>query len=207
MEKVRKESWKEAARLGYPANQHLPLLDEPKQVRAQLEVENRLLALYAVVACAYGFSKNRARAWVESEGVGGSLTNNELIFIRSESSISDDSGIKWRVEGLWALAWALSCHDNLDFSDSCSDDFVFIFPDLKRGEPASRFREKLTIRSLIDITQKCDTAYCLHWGAREMALRGRVIYRSVPINVLVERRRALEWIISDEMWDNISLDT
>ena len=195
--------------LGYQFNPNLPVLDEVQVQRNCTEVSNRILSLYACVACAYGFSKATAIEWLKREQLWESLTESERQFLegRAESSTST---IQWQVEALWSLTWTAGYHDDLDFSRPCPDSFIQLFPDLKKGEDTASFKAKCQLRPSEAIIEKLDLSYCLHWAVRDFELSGRETGRGpnkVEGQVIVERRRALEWIISDDDWDDVSLDT
>lgn len=115
--------------------------------------------------------------------------------------------MQWQVEALWALAWAIGFHEALDFSDSCPDNFVTMLPDLKAGVSSEPFLTNLEIRPTGALLAKCDLVYCLHWGIRNAALSARPIIGAVPEGVIRERRRALDWLLSDQAWYEVNLDT
>jgi hypothetical protein len=206
LEQVRAQSLAVASSLGYPVNINLPALDISDSVPTLAEAKERLLVLYAVVSFSYGLGREDAINWLKQEGLFDDLAPSELVFLTGQTTRAQKNSMQWRVEGIWALAWAVSIHETLDFSDSCSDSFIAMLPDLKRGE-SSRSLSNLRMRNFEDIVAKCDLAYCLHWGAREAELSGNPIPRAVPINVILERRRALEWLVSDQDWDEVNLDT
>lgn len=207
LDQIREGSWAEAARLGYPVNPALPLLDVDRLMRGSSETAQRLLALHAVAASSYGFDKHKAQLWLEREGLIEALTPDEATFLGSTSSAAQNARMQWRVEALWTLAWSLSFHDQLDFADSCSDDFVTMLPDLRIAPPAQPFLERAEIRDTQAVIEKCDLAYCLHWGAREAALASKAIPNAIPEAAISERRLALEWLVDESDWDEISLDT
>ncbi len=66
---------------------------------------------------------------------------------------------------------------------------------------------KARLRSDDQIVSAADLAYCLHWAIRQSELEGKRPPGKVPPYVVVERRRALEWLLSDEDWDDVPLDT
>lgn len=207
MRRIREDSVKIARALGYPMNPDLPLLDEVKVVRSTSETLDRLLSLYAVVACSYGFSKEAAKGWLVAEGLSGALSEAESVYLDDPSPGHLDTSKQWQVECLWALAWCVGCHDHLDFSDSCPDNFIQMLPDIGAGEPSARFREGLQLREKSEIAAQADLAYCLHWAVRNAELMGQRPPGHIPGNVVVERRRALEWLIGQDAWDEIALDT
>jgi hypothetical protein len=98
--------------------------------------------------------------------------------------------------------------DELDFGRRCDDDFIAKLPNLKTGEPAAGFRRRARLREADEIGAELDLAYCLHWAVREASLAGNAPPPGmVPSYVVVERRRALEWLAGKDDWDATSLDT
>jgi len=82
-----------------------------------------------------------------------------------------------------------------------------MLPDIKNAAPSRAFQAGLKLRSAADLLQAADLAYCLHWAIRDAELNGNVAPGRVPPEVVVERRRALEWMMGDEYWDDVNLDT
>ncbi len=206
VEALRRRSLKVAARLRMPVAPHLPLLDADLRLRPESETVDRSLCVHAAAACAHGFSREKALRWLEEEGLREALSEGEARFLTR--GVGEPSAFMLTVEGLWALAWALQKVDRLDFSRACADDFVYMLPDLKRSESGEAFRRSAHQRTLEEIAAAADLAYCLHWAVRESALDGRGLPGRIrdPV-VVVERRRALEWLVGAEEWDAVSLDT
>ena len=202
---VREQSLKTASRLGFEVNKALPLLDEIQNARTADETFKRLLCLHATAACAYGFDRGKARAWLEQEDALGDLMASEQQFI--ENGSGDPNRFKIQVEGMWALAWALGIVPRLDFGKDCDNKFVMLLPNLKIGEKSDALRSKVKPRATDEVIAACDLAYCLHWAVRQAQLTGGKLPGKVQPYVIEERRRALEWLISSDQWDDVSLDT
>jgi hypothetical protein len=81
-----------------------------------------------------------------------------------------------------------------------------MLPDLKKLESTTRFRDRARMRSWQDIFSFCDLAYCLHWAIQEASRTNRGV-TNIQAYVIIERRRALEWVLYGEDWDSVSLDT
>lgn len=207
MLEMREQNLNVAKALGYPVNESLPVLDDPEEIRSLSDTTDRMLCLNAVVASSYGFSKNKAMKWLEREGAVNHLAESEKEYLQSESDEMANAQKQWQVEALWALAWCVGCHDQLDFADSCSDGFIQMLPDIAKDESTERFRETLNLRNVPEILQKADLAYCLHWAVRDAETRGHKAPGKVPGNVVAERRRALDWVIAEDQWDDLTLDT
>lgn len=207
LEEIRSKNIMEAHRLGYPTNEALPLLDAPLRKRPLVDAIGRFAALHTVVAASYGFQKDKAKDWLKTHGYFGFLTANEEKYLRERMTSHSDGFFQWQVEALWAFAWAFSLHSNLDFSDSCSDQFVKLLPDLKNGADSTAFFMKLQLRPLDELVSQADLAYCLHWAFREAELNGTTLPGEIPATVIAERRRALDWILYEIDWDEPSLST
>jgi len=194
--------------LGYQFNENLPSLDDVRIQRDETEVIGRILCVYVSVACSYGFSKEQATSWLQRESLTKFLTEAETDFLNG-SSESYKTAIQWQVEALWALSWACGYHDELDFSVSCPDAFIGLFPDLKSGQSSSEFRYRCKIRSSDEIAEMLDLSYCLHWAVRNSGLTDRPQNANgkVEPRVIEERRRSFEWLVSDDDWESVSLDT
>ena len=202
---VREQSLQAASRLGFAVNKSLPFLGQVKAIRNAEEIVKRLLCLHAVAACSYGFDRAKARVWLERELVFGDLVAAERRFI--EEGQGDAVRFKVQVEGMWALAWALGMVRQLDFSKDCDSKFVTALPNLKDGEAGDAFLSKIDPRAASEIIAACDLAYCLHWAIRQAQLTGDKPPGRVQPYVVEERRRALEWLLSNEPWDEVALDT
>lgn len=194
--------------LGYLFNESLPALGDVQVQHGESEVVGRILCLYVCIACSFGFSKEQAVSWLERESLMGFLTDYETEFLNGQSE-SYKTVIQWQVEALWALTWGCGYHDELDFGASCPDSFIGIFPDLKTGQASDDFVSRCSIRSGEDIAAMLDLNYCLHWAVRNSGLTGKAQSANgkVEPRVIEERRRALEWMVSNDDWDDVSLDT
>ena len=205
VKKIRDESIQTAKQLGVDVLPSLPLLNSPVEVRSPTEIISRLLAMHAVAAVAYGFDKAKAIAWLNQEVLTDSLTAAEKHFVFE--GVGQPSRFQVQIEGMWALAWALGIALELDFAKDCDNRFVMMLPNLKQGQSSINFREKTQQRLAEQIGAACDLAYCLHWAVRQAELSGRPAPGNLKPDVVVERRHALEWLLSKEEWEEVSLDT
>lgn len=202
---VRKKSLAAAKQLGYPVNGALPLLDQLAVVRTADEVVDRILAMLCTAASAYGFDNQKATAWLGREAKVDLLTDAERGHLRTKAG--DRRSFTIQIEGMWALAWSIHSVPTLDFGEPCPQDFVTRLPDLKGNGSSREFRDTANVRQASEIISACDLAYCLHWAIRDAQLRNVKVPGKVEDYVVVERRRALEWLLADEPWEGISLDT
>lgn len=191
--------------LGFKIAETLPLTDLSLTTRSVEEIQNRALALATLVAVSYGCSRDVALSWLKHEQLIQMLTRAEVEFLLTGQG--DVVAFQDQVEALCAFAWALNFLPILDFGKTCPDYLVTIFPNLKVNEPSTRFRQKSMLRPVGEIIQASDIACCLHWAIVEAELDRKSYPGKAPTYVITERRRALEWILSIDDWDEVSLDT
>ncbi|CAB4824948.1 unannotated protein [freshwater metagenome] len=206
MESIRSRSIKIVADLGLPVNPNLPLLETPQALRTTEEVINRIFAMSCVTACVFGFDRSKGWLWLQQENCLDYLTTSEKFFF--QTGIVNRNRINTQIESIWVLAWCVNKVKELNVSEPCSENLVYLMPDLKKMESGESFRNTVTLRKKNEIIENCDLAYCLHWSVVDFELRGKKKWK-LPISPaeIVERRHAFEWMISMEHWDDISLDT
>lgn len=194
-----------AKELGVVVPPTLPLLDTGFEMRNTNEVVSRVLAMNAVAATAYGFDKAKAASWLNQEALADSLSEREKHFVFE--GVGQPDQFKVQIEGMWALAWAMGIGNELNFVKDCDNDFATMLPNLKQSQNSDDFRKRIHPRPLEQVIAACDLAYCLHWAIRQAELTGGRTPENLKPYVVIERRRALEWLLGKEDWDEISLDT
>jgi hypothetical protein len=182
----------------------LPDLDGAT-LRPLHDILNRLFCLHALAATAYGFDADRAHTWLCQEQLSQELTQSERSFL--QTGRGEHNTFKAQIEGMWALAWAASIVPVIDFWRSCDSNFVNLLPDLRVHEHIDTLADRSTLRPAEEILAAGDLSYCLHWIIRDRLLNGKPPPASLAPYVVIERRRALEWMLSDKLWDQVSLDT
>jgi hypothetical protein len=202
---TRDGSIKAATLLGVHVPPTLPLLESGLEMRNRDEVASRILAMHVAAAVAYGFDRRRAISWLDRESASDSLSGPERNFLFNAAA--DPNRFRLQIEGMWALAWAMSIVNELDFGKDCDSNFVLLLPNLKDGESGAAFRNRMKSRPVDDVISACDLAYCLHWAIRESELTGRQLAGNLKGYVIIERRRALEWLLHKGAWEGVSLDT
>ena len=205
LKRIREQSIQKAKQLGVDVSPTLPLLEPGLEVRRADEATSRLLAMNAVAATAYGFDKTKAIAWLKQEALTASLTQQEKSFVFE--GVGQPDRFKLQVESMWAIAWATAITNELNFAEDCDNRFVTMLPNLKQSQSSTDFRKKAKLRPLEEVVAACDLAYCLHWAIRQAELKGKRPPANLKPYVVVERRRALEWLLSEEAWEEVSLDT
>ena len=202
---IRASSCQLAKVFGFEVPVTLPLLEADLALRPTGEIIDRALVVSVIVAASYGFGRNDALSWLAQESLTKCLSRQEADFLNGSDKTRHQ--FQSQVESLCAFGWALGFLPELDFSKDCPDRLVAIYPNLKAMTPAVGFRESAELRPVQKIAEACDAAYCLHWGLRQSMLDGVKPKRPLSSKVVTERRRALEWMLNKNAWDDISLDT
>lgn len=203
--RVRTKSLNITASAGLSILATLPVLEDGLQLRSQADAFDRMLCLHSVVAASFGFDKAKSLTWLRQEQLETSLTDVERHFLERGEGQSQIFHVK--VEAMWALAWALNLVPQLDFWKDCDGRFVAQLPNLKVSQSSDELRRKAKLQPADDVVAACDLAYCLHWAIRQAEIEGKQPPAGLKSYVVVERRRALEWLLGSESWDSVSLDT
>ena len=201
----RAENLRIAHRLGHPAppDDHPYPTGEP--VRTTDEVVERALAVNVVLSCAHGLSVDAARAWLDGHELACALTGHEAEYLEDveDGMRLGSAHRKLHVEALWALLWAVSFADELDFGVGCGERVTPLVPDLfdpAEGVGAARVRSEALLRDGDELRAALDLARILTWGLGDPDLSVGFSPGEVEPYVVWERRRALEWLFGAD-WD------
>ncbi len=202
----RQHSWEVVRQLGLRENPELPLLDPARICHSLSELVGRLLVMSAAAFCVYGFDRARALAWLKRERCTRFLVPAEQEFLEGDDS--HKTQMFWQIQGVWVLCWAVGGLPELDLTAKhAPNTLARAVPNVPKDEPAGPFRAKAKLRPAREVISKCDLAYCLHWALRDARLNRRRPRRAPPYEAVYERRRALEWLLCDEEWDEVPMDT
>ena len=202
-EKIRAQTLKKLKAKGIDIPNTLPTLEPDLTLRPENEIINRALTLSTVTAKAYGFK--HATHWLEQNSLIGLLAKSEKDFVLKDKGNPDQ--FKANVESLYAFAWLLGFYKSIKHFAFCPENLITKFPDLQKGESPARFREAACLQRLERAVEELDFHFCLHWQLREVQLNRRGSRVGLPPYVVVQRRRALEWCLSNNDWDDVILDT
>ena len=199
---IRQSSLAKVEQLGLPINLDLPLIEDFSNPQSKDNIVSRSLCTYALLTVTYGFDINFCKQWLLQENLIDNLTNTEQFLLENNR---DWKAYQTRVESLWELAWVMNLIDEVDYSKLCNNSLSSLFPKISKNQSTSSFRKYLEIRPYSEILSESDLTYCIHWGMMENALNNITNY--VPLSVIEERRRALDWILYGYDWEDVPLDT
>lgn len=144
---------------------------------------------------------------LEKYGVSDKLISKEqkLFDGKYDEQIVFDVG--WTYEAYWSLAWALGLVDDItDASGICDCQAAVSF--VVRCGSYDEFKSSCKLRDIEEILDMLDLYYRYNWATVEKLINPEKPIGNLDIEVVPERRRGLEWLISDEDdWFEIDLNT
>lgn len=192
----------------------LPLHDDDDfaWVREPAAVADRCHAIAAALALAHRAPVQTVRGAIDEHDLEPSMGTRELELLRVlEGDEERDEpelqqllvDVSWREEALHALLWTLGLVDDLPPDRMCPKQPVY--ERLAPGLDPGRARTDQRMRPLSEIAAMLDLYYLLHWHARKAQYHGDVWDVQIAPGVVLERRRALEWLFQDARWEDVDL--
>ena len=181
-------------------------------VRDAAAVAHRCHAIAAALALAHRAPVQTVRAAIDEYELEPALGSRELELLRvlEGDEEADEQmmhqllvDVSWREEALHALLWVLGLVEDLPPEQMCPKQPAY--ERLAPGLDPARAREDLRMRPLSEIAAMLDLYYCLHWHARKAQYHGDVWDYQIAPSVVLERRRALEWLFQDARWEDVDL--
>ncbi len=208
-ETVKKETEEIIKNYGGETCDWLPWIDRTTSRPIQ-EIIGRALVMNALINIHFEAPTNIIKEWIESHELIQYLTDDEKTLInKSNKELTEQevNDLYWYIEALWSLLWATSIINEMPFDKPIEDFMASLCPNLKQNEGVEKFTKKMKLRSTDEIFRQLDLYYRLHWWVRDASLNGKESGK-VSLDIIMERRHALEWILNPkESWDDISLDT
>ena len=147
------------------------------------------------------------KRWINQHDVARFLTEREASLLdRQPIAEHDKNNLAWSLDALWALMWAGRLFESMDFTAPIPNEMYKCVHTYGDGDGPDKFVGKINLRSFDEIYRSLDLHYRLHWYAFQYQLRGE--NDTFDLSRFIERRRALEWLLSpEETWDTVSLNT
>ena len=188
----------------------LPWPDPDAPQRDVQAVARRALVLSAMLQIAFKAPIPIIKRWISANGLEADLVESErAILNKSNADLTEQeqANLFWYLEALWALAWAGSLIDQLPFDKPVGDNLASLSPNLQKNEDGSKFLKRMRMRPHEELFRVLDLYYRLHWWTRNAQLRGQQTGH-VSIDIIMERRKALEWVLNaEDDWDNVEMST
>ena len=184
-----------------------PLICEDElALRTRDEVIERARALLLVVLRADSVASGEAiavDALLSKMPLGDdALSPLEQAFLQQEApSKQDCAPFIWRYESLYLLEWALGLVDELPYPDATAESSKVVDTLIEMRGPQ--------LRPATEILDALDLHYRLHWFLRQARLKQGVEVAGLDADVIMERHRALNWLVRFQHagWDVVDTPT
>lgn len=210
-------SIKKIQKLGIDYLETLPLREESNQVKLKSldKICKRAIAclISTQLACVVDANEDYEPArqlyyeLLKKYNVQNSLIQTEKKLFNNNYSMQNVVDTVWTYEAYWALVWALGLIEDIESPEVVCDcqKAVHLVSKCKNYKD---FKEKTKLRNIEEILDMLDLYYRYNWATTEKRINPETHIGSLNPDIVIERRKALEWLISKEKdWNLIPLDT
>lgn len=187
--------------------------DENVKIKSIDEVCKRAIACIIMVqiACdirnnSYEESKEFFVPLLKKFNVEDCLNSKEKRILDGTYTKQDVIDMDWAYETYWALCWFLGLVEDISNSSEicdCSLATSFVID----SDSFDDFKNKCTPRIIHELLDMHDLYYRYHWAINEKHTNPNANIGNINSSIVLERRRALEWILSNESdWYNLRLN-
>ena len=172
----------------------------------------RAVACFFVIQIACDIGKNNYqeglnyfKPMLEKFGLMDQLNSKEQRIVDGTYSMQDAIDMDWAYEAYWALCWSLGLvKDISDASNVCDCDKAIGF--VMKCNSIEEFAKKCKLRSKEDILDMLDLYFRYNWAINDAKVNQGTSLGALNPSVVIERRRGLEWIVSEEPdWYDLTL--
>lgn len=202
--------------------QGIPYLDTLPPIMSSYEVRGKTLeeiAKRAIVLCitcnfANDIINNKKKRYLkdskkffnkllDSFNVRDAMTADERkLFEKMDQNLAVQ--ISWQFEGYVILLWTLGLIEEIEFPDVVTDSNA-VTSIVSSCNNYREFIEKCELRDVYEVLDLADLTYRYNWYCTEA-----YINKEEPIinrEIVIERYRALVWLLSDVKWDKVQLES
>lgn len=222
-ESLRARVFADLSAAGFHPASSLPFPDMDARLRKPEEIAARVMALDALFTWVAFSEKDAASErvvqYIERNGLRDWLTPDEAEIIGMERADAHEEhvdNIGWKLENMWALAWALGfAHEpDLEATQIKTEITRAIFWEFLAGLDATIDQQvaKHKPRTQGEVVALEYRFYCAHNAVRSAQLGGDTVPEGFhPIvhgGAVHERRHSLTWCLSpDDAWEDTDLST
>lgn len=201
---------------GIPYIDELPPLPSSYDIVGKTYDEVAKRAIVLCICCNYASDivSNKKKKYIKESkkffnklldryNVKNIMTNEEQeLFEKGNHDIAVQ--ISWQFEGCAVLLWTLGLLNYLNYPDT------LVNPDELTGIVSScnnysEFVQKCAFRSVEEILDLADLTYRYNWYCVDAQIEGEE--PKINPEIVVERYRALKWLLTDEKWDKVDINT
>lgn len=204
--------------------QEIPFLQELPLIESSYEVYNRSvdeIARRAIALCisanfaidvANAETKKEIRAskkffekLLDSYKVRNDLSESEKkLFETMDKNLAIQ--ISWQFEGLVILYWALGILQDISYPNVLTNPQV-LSSILSEAKTYIEFVNRCELRNVHEILDLADLTYRYDWYCVDAKLNNVDLGDKLNPEIVLERHRALNWLIQNANWDDVNIDT
>lgn len=155
----------------------------------------------------YDVSKEFFEKLLRQYQVENELIEKERKLFEGTYTDQDAVDVAWTYETYWAVVWSLGLVEDIKASGEICDCERAIAL-VSECESFEDFKNQCHPRTVEEILDMLDLYYRYHWVCVEYTLNPETKIGDLDPEVVCERRRGLEWLVSEESdWNEILLDT
>ncbi len=211
-EQRKKQTEKHLKSLNIPFIDHLPLIEEEREVRIRTaqEIAERILVLVYLTYCSeVPDERENVIDFLKTNSLWDKVSPDEkVLFQKKELTDQETANISWRSEGVWLLLWTINKVDKLELPTEQVEipEIVSRLP--KFLTDPSEFIKAAIVKPTTEILDASDLIYRLHWATRNANLNNQPMPASLDLSIIMERHYAINWVtIYADEWDEVSTDT
>ncbi len=196
---------------GVPFIEHLPTVEdeESARIRTVESVARRAMALCVVSCKGEGLEHARALEIVQEYELESELSPKEHVFVfNPDPEERDRIQFSWMYECYWVMLWALGYVDSLGTPDQVCD--VENAVRIMVNRDSDQFVGDSKLRAAGEILDALDLTYRYDWACVDSRHGSTTIPDWLNCSVVVERHRALNWLVGypdNADWDDVTMDT
>ncbi|MDZ4376486.1 MAG: DUF4272 domain-containing protein [Phenylobacterium sp.] len=195
---------------GVPFIDWLPYVDPSDHVtlRTPEEAAERAFCLFAAAMASDAELAETARQAVRDYRVEHLLTPRERKLIFGAPTQHERIQASWGIEAVVPLLWHVGYVPDLYRPDRVAETGRII--DTIQDLGPHDYYAELSARTKWAVLDEADLIYRYHWAVRDAGLNGRETPAKLDGGVVMERHRALNWLIgyADRAdWDDVTTDT
>lgn len=206
---------------GYGIDYHpsLPMVESSSEVELKdidTVCKKAISTLLAIqLACSisnnddYEETKSLVNKFLENYDAANYLNSLEKTIFYPNYSNQNVLDVQWEYEVYWSLCWALGLIEREELDPpfnicDCEKSIMLIL----ENSTYEDFKSKCKLRDVEEILDMLDLFYNYHWACVNKRLQPETNIGNLNPEVVYERRKGLEWLVSkEEDWNEISLDT
>lgn len=188
----------------------LPLININIRNLSAEEVCCRMFSIQAVTALSYDFNNrfDLINKWIEVNTENIKLSQEEKKFLKGEYTDQKLVDFQFDVECIFTLMWYLKKENRLDIDLKIPENLISFLPRISELENVQYFinscNEK---RDNYQLLEKIDLYYCFHNLLNSNLIEVDVNSNNQYHQIVVKRRKALEWLAYGRDWDINEIDT